>query len=598
MKIKRIIISNFKSLKDLWYTPTNKVAVLCGQNGTGKTSTMEGIRFGLTGDAPDNCINYDAGEASVEITFEKDELTVSRTKYIDKPTKCRVHGKVTAAKNLDQAILNNTGLARESLKVATSQDVLASLRPDALGAFLMSYVPEEADFDTIVKLAPSLSIEEQNVLKGYLPSGLFGLPAIEEAYKNIFEARAYVNKRKVSKAAQINLEIEAVPTRSLKEIEEEEKSISFQEGCYSVSAKAVEAYLAALKVRESAERSIKELEAQIASITATKPNEVEKKRILDAKAEYNDQILKANHLISIFETNTEMFQRTLESLNKPVCPISERLICTTDKTAIKEELQDMINANREGIALQQAIVASAKESLKLCESQESEWNENNRLYTQKTTLIKRLENEKKRLPSVPVKPESVEKVDFETAKKQLKAERLYCEAYERNIKIKEELEELEKEYAILNTLCKLLEPKGAIADALTSSYLAFFEDVINKRADELGCGYKVAFIIDNGVNYTIQTSPTSTFLPYENLSHGEQIISIFLLLDMLNSLCGTRLMLLDDVNHLDGENTELLISLVTSKAFQEDYDHIFIACTENGSIRKALAGVKDVDMIF
>lgn len=601
MRIKEIKIKNFKAIKDKEYTPENTIAILCAPNGTGKTSFLEAIRFGLTGETPDNCINDTAEETTVEMILEKDSLAFSRTKHATKPTKVKVAGKNTTAKNLDTVFSDSTGIAKDAMKIATSQELLVNMKPDELGAFLLSYVPEEVDFDTVVKYISGITPQAITELSAYLPAMpvKFGLDTVENAYKAIFEARMYANKDAQKKEAQIVVSALEDPARPLSDVEAEEKDILFKEGAQASAKAAVNLYNAAVQNREKAEKNLMELQKQINAITATKPNDEKIKAITAEKQRCNQAITDANKIIAMVERNLEIYNNTLETLNKPVCPISEKLFCTTDKSGIKEEILEMIQSNKEGAEIQEKIIEEMKRKLESLNKEEAEWNENARAYAQKTTLVARYTADKKNLPEIPVKPSVISaETDFSTRKRELQAEKEYCRTYEKNQKLMSEGAALKEKYNTLNFLCKALEPKGDVMNGITSLYLSVFEDTINKRADDLGTGYKVQFIAENGVNYTVKTPLSSIYHPFNDLSHGEQLIALFLLLDMLNSLCGTRLMLLDDINHLDSKNFDTLFSLILSKELQDDYDHIFLCAAANTDFEARMKGISGVDIIF
>lgn len=67
--------------------------------------------------------------------------------------------------------------------------------------------------------------------------------------------------------------------------------------------------------------------------------------------------------------------------------------------------------------------------------------------------------------------------------------------------------------------------------------------------------------------------------PYDShqLSGGESLILRFLMLDMLNQLTGTHLMFLDNIEVLDDDALTYLVNIITSKEFEDEYDHVFIA---------------------
>lgn len=600
MKIKSVSIRNFKAISSLDYTPVNKIAVLCAPNGTGKTSFLEAMRFGLTGDVPDNCVNDQADEATVGFVLE-DGLSFERTKSIVKPTKIRVNGKSTTAKNLETVIVDATGVGKEAMRVTTSQDIVAALKPDELGSFLMSYVPEEVDFDTIIKYIPGITPVAKAELAAYFPSMpvKFGLEVVDNAYKRIFEARSFAKKDKENREAQVNLAALDPPARTMDEIRKEESDILRQEGAQAASKAAQELYEAAVLNRKKAEEHLSELQSKIDSIVATKPNNDVLEDIIRQKKICNSNISNANSMIAMINNNIEVFVNTVNNLNKPVCPISEKLVCTTDKSSVKEEIEELIDANKEGLALQQQIIADEQKKLEQLEKQERAWNENAKAYDQKALLVSRYASDKKNLPTVPSRPAMVgATVDFTIRKAELKTEKVYCETYERNQKMLKESNAFKEKFEILNFLCKALEPKGDVINGITAAYLSVFEGVINKRADELGSGYAVRFIPDNGVNFTIKTPKAVVYRSYSDLSHGEQLVAIFLLLDMLNTLCGTRILLLDDVNHLDSDNFSTLFELISSPILQDDYDHIFVCAAVNADIEKIVSSSSCVDVIF
>lgn len=600
MKITKIKIKNFKTLKSVEYVPKNKIAVLCASNGMGKTSFLEACRFALTGTAPDNCINDFANETTVEIAMAND-FVFSRTKHRAKPTKIRVNGKSTTAKNLDLVLADKSGIGKETMRIATSQDVLASLKPDELGAFLMSYVPEELDFQTLLKFIPNLTPDTQAELASYFPSMpiRFGLDTVAHAYSGVFEARGHAGKERANRMAQINPAATGAPNRPLDDIIKEEEKILFIEGSQASAKAALDLYEEAVATRKKAEDNLRDLEMQIEGISATKPNDSIMTSISNKKQRCNNAISAASSMLAMIQGNLEIFTDTLANLNNTVCPISDKLICTTDKSKVREEVLEIIQANKDGIEIQNKIIEDSKKELLELRNQEEAWNNNAIAYAKKVALVGRLEAEKKNIPSLPVFPTVLGTVtDFSIRKKELKEERIYCEAYEKNQRMMREGDALKQKFDTLNFLCKALEPKGVVVTGITESYLTIFEDAINKRADELGTGYSVKFIANNGVNYTIRTNRSKEYHQFTELSKGEQLIAIFLLLDMLNKLCGTRIMLLDDINHLDSCNFNTLFDLLCSKALQDDYDHIFLCAAINSDFDKRIKSIGNVDFVL
>ena len=49
--------------------------------------------------------------------------------------------------------------------------------------------------------------------------------------------------------------------------------------------------------------------------------------------------------LMVIERNIKLFHTTLSSLDKPVCPISDQLVCSTDKTDVREEVSAALQNN-------------------------------------------------------------------------------------------------------------------------------------------------------------------------------------------------------------------------------------------------------------
>ena len=68
MKIEHVRITNFKKVTDFELNP-GKVNIFLGPNGTGKSSILQALRYGLTGNSPQDPIGEGANKAAVEMIF-------------------------------------------------------------------------------------------------------------------------------------------------------------------------------------------------------------------------------------------------------------------------------------------------------------------------------------------------------------------------------------------------------------------------------------------------------------------------------------------------------------------------------------------------
>ena len=104
-------------------------------------------------------------------------------------------------------------------------------------------------------------------------------------------------------------------------------------------------------------------------------------------------------------------------MTKPICPISEKLRCTTDKTQLKDELIQTIRKNQEEIKKNQAFIARCEEQVKMRDKIIQEYDDMNLKYLQKESILKQIAAIV--LPDIPAKPKEEPAVDYESKKREL-----------------------------------------------------------------------------------------------------------------------------------------------------------------------------------
>ena len=53
MRVTKMVVDNFKGLTHAEYDLTDKITIMLAKNGSGKTSFIDALRYGLTGAKPD-----------------------------------------------------------------------------------------------------------------------------------------------------------------------------------------------------------------------------------------------------------------------------------------------------------------------------------------------------------------------------------------------------------------------------------------------------------------------------------------------------------------------------------------------------------------
>ena len=101
-----------------------------------------------------------------------------------------------------------------------------------------------------------------------------------------------------------------------------------------------------------------------------------------------------------------------------------------------------------------------------------------------------------------------------------------------------------------------------------------------------------------GVKITCEPKAGTGFVELSNASSGEQLLATFLLMDMLATLSGFGILLLDDLDKLDEGSMEGLLQLLDSEEIRNSYHHIFIACVNHEDTLKALDKYKSKIQVF
>ena len=296
---------------------------------------------------------------------------------------------------------------------------------------------------------------------------------------------------------------------------------------------------------------ISSLESEIAGIATADCDPLEKLEIAKKKQEALTAKATAEGTIRTLRKNIEVFKKTLANLNTNVCPISAKLICTTDKTAAKQEFEQSIADSIRAIDGQNDIIASAEIELNRLNSREQEISIAEKAIQRKESLILSLARAKKMLGDAPVEPDVPPKADV-SAKESLLAEKEAIRKYEIYKTRKAEYENTLRLHNIYNELVKKFASKGAVNAAIVDYYCDIFNDSIKPFADAVG--YSVTFVAGNGLTVLVRSAADKSYVGFDSLSTGEQFVTTILVQHLCNILSGCSIMLIDDYNELDSVN--------------------------------------------
>lgn len=573
MKFERIEIENFNG-KDYTLSSPEKIITLINKNGYGKTSILRAILWGLTGE------KVDAEDATVRITLDP-SFRIERERKSGKNI-CKLNGNKVTEKALNAAIEDKIGIKIDNVKLASSEAVLESKKPEELLKALIGFVKEKLTVEKVITHLTSSDPKVIEKVREIFPKApmTFGLDQMEDIYKDLVDERKLKSaqlksKKEYGKALQAKCR---KPLRPLETVEAELLEVQMAEKNASDVMKYMKEWEKAEAQKAATDAEMKKLKDEILKSSKFKGHTAaEQKLQTDQREQAEKKKLQLTSQKATILNNIDIFERTLKSLDQPVCPISKKLICTTDKTEIKGELERSVAENKKIIKDIDAQIKTCDDTLEAYKIWKADFDKDLETYQNYTRLVERLKTLKEHPVTVPEKPKSVDISTVATKKRELIAEKQNCEQYAEMMKLAAEVTKESEDVEVLNYLTSALKDKGEVKEAIIKGYLTIFQNVINDRAKSFHPGYEVVLTVDGGLKIALKTPYNTKPFDSATLSSGERLLVRFLLLDMLNQLTGTNLMFIDNVESLDEDALKSLKTLITTPEFNDQYDHIFIA---------------------
>lgn len=584
MKIKKLEVENFMGYYGVNTFEMGNINVLCSQNGTGKTSFLEALRYALTGAEPDReIISNGCAQATVSITLD-DGNVYTREKRVDKPNRCKINGKTTTAASMNEAIETCCGVKMEDIKIATSSDVIASLKPEELGHFLTSYIPEKLNLAKVESYIPDLTPEMDTLLAGYFPEE-FTMDDINGAYDFFFSQRKVLKQMRQEIEAKLKGMPEEAPItdkESLKKQLETFTNIASQKKLYE---EKLSAYNRAVAAKQRQEASITKMENEAAAISATKKTDSErdakKKELNELKNKGNEHV----RVITTLKANYKLLETSLENLMKPVCPLSDSLVCATDKSKIKEELEVNLKDTDESIKVQKAAIDKLRKECADKEAELTAYEKEKADYDKKCYILRQVEEMKKSVIEIPAKPEEPE-IPVGINEAGIKASLAAWDEWEKAKELRKKLDSTAAQEKDNDRIVKAFAEKGTVKVGITEYYLKVFSTKLNEKAALLRPGLSYMLKAENGVKVYCDLDGSGTYLPFKSLSGGEKMNMVYIIMDLINELSGMKLVFLDELSVLDENSLDSLMNLLIKH--KDEYDHVFLAMVDHKDVLTTL----------
>ena len=180
-------------------------------------------------------------------------------------------------------------------------------------------------------------------------------------------------------------------------------------------------------------------------------------------------------------------------------------------------------------------------------------------------------------------PEKIEKPKVEELKDEEKQKKVFLlnvlknnELMVQQKQIAQKIKERKKLFYLADFIAKQFSQKGVVSQNLLGRYIDTLTDAAGKAEAETGI--RVIFKNDNGISisYCINGDvDTENGREYETLSEGEKMLAFLTVTDLLHRIANIPILLLDNVDKLDAENFDRLLTLLDRVV--DSYENIIIA---------------------
>ncbi len=585
MNIEKIKISGFKGIDRLTYEPKNRIAVLAGENGTGKTSFIEALEciFGGKHNSKDY-IRYGATKAVISVTADGDVFT-RQLAFNDKEHSYMLNGKKTTERVFRGYLAKMAGMTTDDFQVLSSSKVFEAMDSQELSDFLAGHIPQKITFpqleNTLNDAYGTFNPNALKILKKVLGDE-FSPNDFTALYSDFYKERRAVNRDVKTAAAKVSTEPDS-PGKTSKEIAEMKEGILAKEAEMNAQKNVMKAYKDGVSAYENALANRKKLEKAVSDAKCAKPDEKALDALNSTLEAGQKGTAEMRATVRLLGDNNALYKRTLDNLDKPVCPISEKLVCSTDKTALKAELTGMVERNDKEIQTLQKKIEASEKKLEEIREKIAKVNAETARYEKYLTLQEQL-----KAFTVPKKPEKPEGKEYDAAKiaeekAKVSSEYAKAVAYEKYLKDKKAYEMLVLKQQCYNALVKATDPKGEVIQTLLSAYFAIFNETCAQIAETVKSPFRVEFVSDNGIR--LRCWKDGMARAYESLSDGEKIIITFIVMNMLDQLTGNKMLFVDNLNDLD---MGVLLSFLKMLYRSDYYDHVFLCSVNYSDILGAL----------
>lgn len=585
MRIQKLTTYNFQGLAGKHiFDLSSPLYLVADKNGTGKSSFLNAFRYALTGVEPSGGLRT-LGSGGTAVTLEtEDGKQYTRQKKKGGTAECYIGQAKSGVKAFNTSLAEHLGVTEGILRVISSGEVLAAMKPQEFESFLLGYM-KPVNTDDILAWS-GLEESDQEQLKSWIGKPDVVSADLDALYKKCYKMRTTLNRELTAEGARITADAKRLtpPQKKREEYETAWKELLEKQKAAARYVSELKAYEKAVADQKQQQEMRSSLQKQMEALPKEKPDPKEKDRRETEKTELEEQQMTAQKNIASFESLGASLKKALETLNQPVCPLSEKLKCTTDKSGIQSELQESIkNAEASAKKEKKRLDTIAKKLAKNAEVR-SALEKQQMEYDRREAIAKQLEALEKMIHPLPEKPQEPTEKDIDNKVVQAKKELDNFDEYTGYIAAKKDFLEKRKHYRTVDVIVNAIAPKGPVREKMTETFLQNFEAACNERAKTMGEDMEIRFLLKQGIHVYAKIKAGAHPIPFESLSAGEKIRTLFVLMDLMAEMSGYRVLVMDELSVLDPEGFAALLD--TLLEHKDMYDNALLCMVNHEGLVK------------
>lgn len=586
MRIQKFIVENFQGLAGVHtFNMSERLTINVGKNGCGKTSFVNALRYVLTGVEPAGEIITRGAKRTTVTVILPTGIAFTREKSLEKGNRVYINKKTTTVTAFTETLSEYVPVA--SLKVLSSSEKLAQMKPQEIEAFLLSYAQDINKEEIMSMLPENIDDAGCGIVRELLPE-IVSIDNISSLSKQCVSQRKGLKKSLTDLNAELKVLSQNLhaPQNTKEELDKRLQEAEEKFKLATIYESELKAYNEAQQRCAKHDEMIKDIEQALLALNLQPYKPEDRVPINEAYQKARESRDQAVQNAATYKAATDTLRKLLDTLDQPVCPLSDKLKCTTDKTEIRKDVKESLAASEKAEVSAKRWITRYENKMAKCLEELKQLDAIKEAHERKKILDKQKEQLLLHAPKPVEKPKPI---DVQLARENVIVARRESDNYEKFEKYKQvKTEFLQKKqlYIVYDSLCEAFGDKGIVKEKITERFIHKFVAMCNDKAHSLRVDMKIQWKLENGVVLLTDFANKGCFLTFESLSGGEKAQYLFVLMSVLCELSGFNILMLDELSVLDKEGFKQIMKM--ARQHLDSFDHIILCAVDHEDILEVI----------